>query len=60
MTMTMTEIVGPETDIDYIVETDHVTTAKVTIEKKIICKVKIGNIEVNIEIIMETHAITGT
>ena len=32
MTMTMTEIVGPETGIDYIVQIDHKTTIKMITE----------------------------
>ena len=43
-----------------IVEIDHETTTEMTIEKKIIGKIKIGNIEVDIEIIMKTHVKTGT
>ena len=58
--MTMTEIVVPETGIDHIVEIDHNTTTKMTIEKKIIGRSKIGNREVDIEIIMETCVMTGT
>ena len=34
--MTMTEIVGPQAEIDHIVEIDHGTTTEMTIEKKII------------------------
>ena len=56
--MTMTEIVGPETRIDHIVETDHVTTTRVTIEKKLLGKSKLET-EVDIEIIMKTHVMTG-
>ena len=53
MTMTMT-------GIDNIVEIDHKTTIKMTIEKKIIERSKIGNIEVDIEIIMKIWVMTGT
>ena len=53
ITMTMT-------GIDHIVEIDHETTTEMTIEKKITGGVKFGNIEVDIEIIMETHVMTGT
>ena len=60
MTMTMTEIVDPETEIDHIVEIDHKTTTEMTIEKKIIGRSKTRNIEVDIEIIMETCVMTGT
>ena len=52
MTMTMK-------GIDHIVEIDQETTTKMTIEKKVIGRSKTGNIEVDIEIIMETHAMTG-
>ena len=58
--MTMTEIVGPETGIDLIVEINHETTTEMTVGKKSIGKTKIRNIEVDIEIIMETHVMTGT
>ena len=54
MTMTVTEIVCPEAQIDHTVEIDHETTTKMTIGRS-----KIGNIEVDIEIIMETHVMTG-
>ena len=70
MTMTMTEIVGSETEIDHIVEIDHETTTKMiieitiemiiemitemTIEKKTLGISKTGNIRESIEIIMET------
>ena len=62
MTMTMTEIVGSEIEIGHIVETnhgitmkeidliveiDHKTTTEITMEKKIIGRTKIGNIEVD-------------
>ena len=58
--MTMTEIVGSEKEIDLIVEINHKTTTEMTIEKKIIGTTKIGNIEVDIGIIMETCVMTGT
>ena len=60
--MTMTQIVGSEIEIDYIVETNHgittkeidliveinyETTTEMTIGKKIIGRTKIGNIEVD-------------
>ena len=48
------------TGIDHIIEIDHETVTEMTIEKKIIGRSKIGNIEVDIEIIMETHVMTGT
>ena len=35
MTMIMTEIGGPETGIDHIVEIDHKITTEMTLEKKI-------------------------
>ena len=38
-------IVGPEAEIDHIVEIDHETTTQMTIEKKIIGRSKIGNIK---------------
>ena len=60
MTMTMTEIVGSEKEIDLIVEINHKTTTEMTIEKKITGTTKIGNIEVDIGIIMETCVMTGT
>ena len=47
-------------EIDHIVETDHKTNTEMTIEKNINGRSKIGNIEVDIEIIMETHVMTGT
>ena len=47
-------------EIDHIVEIDHKTITEMTMEKKIIGGSKIGNIEVYIEIIMETHVMTGT
>ena len=47
-------------EIGPIVEIDHENTTEMTIEKKIIGKIKIGNIEVDIEIIMKTHVMTGT
>ena len=52
--MIMTEIVGSEKEIDLIVEINHKTITEMTIEKKITGRTKIGNIEVDIEIIMET------
>ena len=58
--MTMTEIVGSEKEIDLIVEINHKTNTEMTIEKKIIGRTKIGNIEVDIGIIMETCVMTGT
>ena len=48
------------TGIDHLVEIYHETTTEMTIEKKIIGRSKIGNIEVDIEIIMETHVMMGT
>ena len=60
MTMTMTEIVGSEKEIDLIVEIDHETTTQMTIEKKITGRIKIGNIEIDTENIMETCVTTGT
>ena len=60
MNMAMTEIVGPEAQIHHIVEIDHKTVIEMTIGKKIIGGSKIGNIELDIEIIMETHVMTGT
>ena len=59
MTMTMSGI-DHTAEVDHIVEIDHDTTTEMTIEKKIIGRSKIGNIEVDIEIIMETHVMTGT
>ena len=47
-------------EIDHIVEIDHETTTEMTIEKKIIGRSKTRNIEVDIEIIMEAHVMTGT
>ena len=76
MTMTLTEIVGSETEIDHIVEIDHKTTTKMiieittdmiiemitemTIEKKTIGISKTRNIRESREIIMKTHMKTGT
>ena len=57
--MTMTEIVGLETEIDHIVEIDHKTTTEMTIGKNIIGEPKIRNIEIDIEIITETHMKRG-
>ena len=48
------------TGIHHTVETNHEITTKMTIEKHIIGGSKIGSIEVDIEIIMETHVMTGT
>ena len=42
-------IVGPEAEIDHIVEIDHETTTTMTIGKKITGRSKIGNIEVDID-----------
>ena len=42
------------------VEIDHETTTEMNIEKKIIGKIKIGNIEVDTEIVMKTCVMTGT
>ena len=58
--MTVTKIVCPETGIDHIAEIDHETTTEMTIGKKTIGSSKIGIIEVDIEIIMETHVMKGT
>ena len=57
--MTMTGI-DHTTEIDHIVELDHKTTTEMTVEKKIIGRSKTRNKEVDIEIIMETHVMTGT
>ena len=58
--MTMREIISSEKEIDLIVEINHKTATVMTIEKKIIERTKIGNIEVGIGIIMETCVMTGT
>ena len=60
MPMTMTEVVSSEKEIDLIVEINHRTTTEMTTEKKIIGRTKTGNIEVDMEIFMETHVMTGT
>ena len=57
--MTMTEIIGPEAEIDPIVEIDHETITDMTTGKKIIGGPKIRNIEIDIEIITETHMKRG-
>ena len=71
----MAEIVGSEIEIGHIVETnygitmkeidliveiDHETTTKMTIEKKIIGRTKFGNIKLHIEIIMEICVMMGS
>ena len=48
------------TGIDHIAVIDHETTTEMTIEKKIIGESKTRNIKVDIEIITETHVMTGT
>ena len=58
--MTMTEIVGSDIEIGHIVKINHKTTTEMTMENKIIGRSKIGNLEVDIEIIMEKHVMTGT
>ena len=61
----MTEIVGPEAEIDHTAEIDHIgqinhkTTTEMTIVKKIIGGPKIRNMEIDIEIITETHMKIG-
>ena len=46
--------------IDHIAEIDHETIKEMTIGKEIIGRSKTGNIEVDIEIIMETHVMRST
>ena len=59
MTMTTTEI-DHTAEIGHIVEIDHETTTEMTIEKKIIGISKTGDTELDIEIIMKTHVMTGS
>ena len=57
--MTLTEIVGEEAYIEYKVEIDYKTTPKMTVRKKLWGDPKL-DIEVDIEISMETCVMTGT